>query len=92
MNTTLLNWLLAIPAAILIGALGVALDADDHRGEFKLSTELEAAQRQSQALMRREAAGRAVCRDRHGEAIARWTDTGELVCIARKGGQRMAAL
>lgn len=91
MNTTILNWLLAIPVALLMGALGVALDSDDHRGDFQLSSELEAAQKQSQALMRREAAGLAVCRDRHGEATARWTDTGELVCVPRKG-QRMAAL
>lgn len=91
MNPTLTNWLLTIPAALLIGGLGVALDTEGHREDFRVSADLEAAQKQSQALMRREAAGIAVCRDRHGEASARWTDTGELVCISRKG-QKVASL
>ena len=80
----LTNWLLAIPLAFLLGALGIALDGEDRRDEMRVFTELDAAQKQSAALMRREVAGRAVCRERHGEADARWDDEGNLICRPRK--------
>ena len=81
---TLTNWLLAIPLSLLLGALGIALDGEDRRDEMRVFTELDAAQKQSAALMRREIAGRAVCRERHGEADARWDDQGNLICRPRK--------
>ena len=81
---TLTNWLLAIPLAFLLGALGIALDGEDRRDEMRVFTELDAAQKQSAALMRREIAGRADCRERHGEADARWDDQGNLICRPRK--------
>lgn len=81
---TLTNWLLAIPLAFLLGALGIALDGEDRRDEMRVFTELDAAQKQSAALMRREIAGRAVCRERRGEADARWDDEGNLICRPRK--------
>jgi hypothetical protein len=81
---TLTNWLLAIPLAFLLGALGIALDGEDKRDEMRVFAELDTAQKQSAALMRREIAGRAVCRERHGEADARWDDEGNLICRPRK--------
>jgi len=74
----------AIALALLLGCSWMLDGPEDHQGEWAQSDALKALQESEAGTARREAAGQAVCRE-HGEAVAMWTASGDLVCRPRKG-------
>lgn len=79
-------WLGALALAFVLAAAGQLDALDDHSAEQAQADELLAAQRQAQALERRERAGRDLCAARGGEnTVATWQDDSVLVCSTKRG-------
>ena len=92
----LTNWL---AAAALAGAIATVLSTShlldsagtttaDHRAEWAESTALADAQAQAQRAARLERAAAHVCTEANGHGAAyRWSEAGDLICTARRGGR-----
>lgn len=75
--------------AVLLGVIGPSLD--DHSDEMRVAADLTDAQAQAQRELRRDLASAAICREAHGESSFTYTQSGQLVCIPRKGKQVLAS-
>lgn len=79
-NTALLALMLAL------FTLGQLLDGpSDHSAEMAQSADLVQAQQAQRMAASRDFAAARQCRREYGEADYRWTASGQLVCVPRKG-------
>lgn len=87
MRPAILAW-----APVLLVALGMgsAWHLDDHGVEQAVADDLELAQAQAAATLRRDLAAARLCRQQHGEAAYTWAADGALVCIPRRGPRTVA--
>ena len=70
---------------LVLGSLGACLDGpEDHSHEWAESTNLQALRKSEEGSARRQEAAQALCHETHGESVALWTATGDLVCRPRR--------
>ena len=86
----ILNITLAIAGAVGIAAvLSTGHLLDDHSADWDHSTALQDAQRQAQAVDRRNRAAQQLCIRLHGPGVVpSWDADDRLVCRARRGPAR----
>jgi len=61
------------------------MQIDDNGAEIEFSNSLKDSQKAAQVQERKELAALAVCQEKHGQSVPKWSDDGSMRCVTKKG-------